>query len=128
MSLSHLTYPFPLELKCANYSISISTQYHYHKGNVTYKPTPQPQSYQQQRSTMTALERSLTEAFPNILELPSGLKLHVSLTPPGPVTEMDEERGVAALPGKRLAICLHPWARLGGNMDDPCVCLEPISL
>ncbi|KAI0269492.1 alpha/beta-hydrolase [Russula aff. rugulosa BPL654] len=57
--------------------------------------------------------------FPRILELPSGLKLEVSLTPPGPVTDMDEERGVAALPGKRLAVCLHPWARLGGNMNDP---------
>jgi len=70
---------------------------------------------------MTALERPLTERFPKILELPSGLKLEASLMPPGPVTEMDEERGVAALPGKRLAVCLHPWARLGGNMDDPCV-------
>jgi len=68
---------------------------------------------------MTALERPLTERFPKILELPSGLKLEASLMPPGPVTEMDEERGVAALPGKRLAVCLHPWARLGGNMDDP---------
>jgi hypothetical protein len=70
---------------------------------------------------MTALERPLMERFPKILELPSGLKLEASLTPPGPVTEMDEERGVAALPGKRLAVCLHPWARLGGNMDDPYV-------
>jgi len=41
------------------------------------------------------------------------------LTPPGPVTELDEERGAAQLPGKRLAVCLHPWARLGGNMNDP---------
>ncbi|KAH9995676.1 Alpha/Beta hydrolase protein [Russula compacta] len=92
--------------------------YQYHKENG--QPPLNLNPIKQQRSTMTtALERSLTEAFPNILELPSGLKLQVSLTPPGPVTEMDEERGVAALPGKRLAICLHPWARLGGNMDDP---------
>jgi len=70
---------------------------------------------------MAALERPLSEIFPKILELPSGLKLEASLTPPGPVTEMDEERGMATLPGKRLAVCLHPWSRLGGNMDDPCV-------
>jgi hypothetical protein len=70
---------------------------------------------------MAALERPVTATFPRILELPSGLKLEVSLTPPGPVTELDEERGVASLPGRRLAVCLHPWARLGGNMDDPCV-------
>jgi hypothetical protein len=74
---------------------------------------------------MAALDRPVTAMFPRILELPSGLKLEVSLTPPGPVTELDEERGVAALPGKRLAVCLHPWARLGGNMDDPCV-LAPL--
>ena len=73
---------------------------------------------------MAALDRPITAMFPRILELPSGLKLEVSLTPPGPVTELDEERGVATLPGKRLAVCLHPWARLGGNMDDPCV-LKP---
>ena len=73
---------------------------------------------------MAALDRPVTAMFPRALELPSGLKLEVSLTPPGPVTELDEERGAAALPGKRLAICLHPWARLGGNMDDPCV-LKP---
>ncbi|KAI9458769.1 alpha/beta-hydrolase [Russula earlei] len=65
---------------------------------------------------MTALERPLSETFPKIIQLPSGLKLEASLTPPGPVTEMDEGRGVTA---KRLAVFLHPWARLGGNMDDP---------
>ena len=70
---------------------------------------------------MAALDRPVTAMFPKILELPSGLKLEVSLTPPSPVTELDEERGVGALPVKRLAVCLHPWARLGGNMDDPCV-------
>jgi len=59
------------------------------------------------------------EWFPRIIDLPSGLKLEATLTPPGPVTDMDEERGVATLPGKRLAVCLHPWARLGGNMNDP---------
>lgn len=74
---------------------------------------------------MAALDRPITAMFPRILELPSGLKLEVSLTPPGPVTELDEERGVAALPGKRLAVCLHPWARLGGNMNDPCVLRLP---
>ncbi|KAI0268455.1 Alpha/Beta hydrolase protein [Russula aff. rugulosa BPL654] len=57
--------------------------------------------------------------FPNIFKLPSRLKLEVSLTPPGPVTDLDEERGMAALPGKRLAVCLHPWSRLGGHMNDP---------
>jgi hypothetical protein len=70
---------------------------------------------------MSALERSLAENFPNIIELPSGLKLEATLTPPSPVTELDEERGATALSGKRLAVCLHPWARLGGNMNDPCV-------
>jgi uncharacterized protein len=72
---------------------------------------------------MAALERPLSEMFPKILELPSGLKLEASLTPPGPVTEMDEERGLATQPGKRkrLAVCLHPWARVGGNMNDPWV-------
>lgn len=70
---------------------------------------------------MTAPDRPLMEWFPSILELPSGVKLDATMTPPGPVTEMDEERGVAALPGQRLAICLHPWARLGGNKEDPCV-------
>lgn len=70
---------------------------------------------------MAALGLPVTAIFPRILELPSGLKLEVSLTPPGPVTDMDRERGAAALPGKRLAVCLHPWARLGGNMNDPCV-------
>ena len=69
---------------------------------------------------MTALERPLKEWFPRIIELPSGLKLEATMTHPGPMTEMDEERGVAQ-PGQRLAICLHPWARLGGNKDDPCV-------
>ncbi|KAI0303595.1 alpha/beta-hydrolase [Multifurca ochricompacta] len=66
-----------------------------------------------------ALDRPLSETFPKIIELPSGLKLEVSLTFPGPVTELDEERGAPSLPGKRLAVCLHPWARLGGNMNDP---------
>ena len=75
---------------------------------------------------MSAPGRPLKEWFPSILELPSGLKLEATITPPGPVTEMDEERGAAALPGQRLAIGLHPWARLGGNKDDPCV-LEIIS-
>ena len=70
---------------------------------------------------MAALDLPVTAMFPRILELSSGLKLEVSLTPPGPITELDEERGVAALHGKRLAVCLHPWARLGGNMNDPCV-------
>jgi hypothetical protein len=70
----------------------------------------------------------VTATFPRILELPSGLKLEVSLTPPGPVTELDEERGVASLPGRRLAVCLHPWARLGGNMDDPCVLITVLFL
>jgi hypothetical protein len=70
---------------------------------------------------MSAPERPLKEWFPSIVELQSGLKLEATITPPGPVTEMDEERGAAALPGQRLAICLHPWARLGGNKDDPCV-------
>jgi uncharacterized protein len=70
---------------------------------------------------MTAPERPLMEWFPRIIQLPSGLKIEASLTPPGPVTDMDEERGAATLPGKRLAICLHPWARLGGNKDDPYV-------
>jgi len=68
---------------------------------------------------MSALERPLSEIFPKVIELPSGLKLEACLTPPGPVTELDEERGAAQLPGKRLAVCLHPWARLGGNMNDP---------
>jgi len=68
---------------------------------------------------MAALDQPVTAMFPRILELPSGLKLEVSLTPPGPVTDLDEERGAAELPGKRLAVCLHPWARLGGHMDDP---------
>jgi hypothetical protein len=72
---------------------------------------------------MAALERPLSENFPRIIELPSGLKLEACLTPPGPVTELDEERGAAQLPGKRLAVCLHPWARLGGNMNDPYVYL-----
>ena len=74
---------------------------------------------------MSALDRPLSEIFPKIIELPSGLKLEACLTPPGPVTDLDEERGrgAAQLPGKRLAVCLHPWARLGGNMNDPCVSL-----
>ncbi|KAH9168804.1 alpha/beta-hydrolase [Lactarius sanguifluus] len=62
---------------------------------------------------------ALPEIFPKIIELPSGLKLEGCLTPPSPVTELDEERGAAQLPGKRLAVCLHPWARLGGSMNDP---------
>lgn len=68
---------------------------------------------------MAALERPLSEIFPKIIELPSGLELEACLTHPSPVTELDEERGAAQLPGKRLAVCLHPWARLGGNMNDP---------
>ena len=75
----------------------------------------------QRQSKMAAFERPLSEIFPRIIELPSGLKLEACLTPPGPVTELDEGRGAAQLPGKRLAICLHPWARLGGNMNDPYV-------
>jgi hypothetical protein len=74
---------------------------------------------------MSALDRPLSETFPRIIELPSGLKLEACLTPPGPVTELDEGRGAAQLPGKRLAVCLHPWARLGGNMNDPYV--SPLS-
>ena len=79
---------------------------------------------------MSALERPLSEIFPKIIQLPSGLKLEACLTPPGPVSELDEEcgRGAAQLPGKRLAVCLHPWARLGGNMNDPCVSHPPQSL
>ncbi|KAI9463226.1 Alpha/Beta hydrolase protein [Lactarius psammicola] len=68
---------------------------------------------------MAALERPPSETFPKIIELPSGLKLEACLTPPSPMTELDEERGATQLPGKRLAVCLHPWARLGGNMNDP---------
>ncbi|KAI0255135.1 alpha/beta-hydrolase [Lactifluus subvellereus] len=68
---------------------------------------------------MSVLERPLAETFPRIIELPSGLKLEASLTHPSPVTELDKERGATAQSGKRLAVCLHPWARLGGNMNDP---------
>ncbi|KAI0033538.1 Alpha/Beta hydrolase protein [Vararia minispora EC-137] len=48
--------------------------------------------------------------FPTVLELPSGLKLQVSMTFPQLRTLPD---------GKKLAVCSHPWSRLGGSMHDP---------
>lgn len=54
-----------------------------------------------------------------LVDLPSGTRLecHVSLAPASAHTadELDD-----ADQGK-LALCLHPWAWLGGRMEDPCV-------
>ena len=38
----------------------------------------------------------------------------------GGILEGELERSVSGEGGK-LAICLHPWSRLGGSMNDPCV-------
>ncbi|KAI0046578.1 alpha/beta-hydrolase [Auriscalpium vulgare] len=59
---------------------------------------------------------SLPESLvlPDIVELPSGLKLEALLTPPVLLTPPQSSK----IPGK-VAICLHPWSRLGGNMNDP---------
>ena len=116
---------------CDGYSFCLLT---HHPRERRYQPQYIGQSIRRHTNTqprlqiMAALERPVTVTFPRILELPSGLKLEVFLTPPGPVTELDEERGVASPPGRRLAVCLHPWARLGGNMDDPCVLITIIFL
>ncbi|TFY81425.1 hypothetical protein EWM64_g2587 [Hericium alpestre] len=45
------------------------------------------------------------------IELPSGLKLEAIWTKP--IFLPEEEHAV------KLAVCLHPWSRLGGNMHDP---------
>ncbi|KAI0067279.1 alpha/beta-hydrolase [Artomyces pyxidatus] len=52
--------------------------------------------------------------FPDVVELPSGLKLETLFTAP---TETLSS-GSSGL-SKKLAVCLHPWSRLGGNMHDP---------
>lgn len=46
----------------------------------------------------------------NLIQLPSGLQLEASLAVP---------HQLAA--ASKLAICLHPWSRLGGRMNDSCV-------
>ncbi|EIM91342.1 alpha/beta-hydrolase [Stereum hirsutum FP-91666 SS1] len=47
-----------------------------------------------------------------LIHLPSGLTLEASFQSFSPPSSSNEA-------GRRLAICLHPWSRLGGNMDDP---------
>ncbi|KAK7690445.1 hypothetical protein QCA50_005543 [Cerrena zonata] len=49
-----------------------------------------------------------------LVELPGGLKLELSLTCPSvyPSQALPTSEG-------KLAICLHPWSWLGGQMDDP---------
>ena len=61
--------------------------------------------------------------FPNPLVLPTGLALEACFAPAS-LDGGDDYDGVTTLrsaPGSKLAVCLHPWSRLGGNMDDPCV-------
>lgn len=53
-----------------------------------------------------------TLPFPDVLQLPSGLRLRVNLTYP----RLKEVDGA-----KKLAVCSHPWSRLGGSMSDPYV-------
>jgi len=55
--------------------------------------------------TATTIQAFTREA----LQLPSGLRLEASLSVPQ--EGQNNER--------KLAICLHPWSRLGGSMDDP---------
>jgi hypothetical protein len=45
------------------------------------------------------------------IKLPSGIVLEGTLITPTSVPQ----------DGAKLAICLHPWSRLGGSMDDPYV-------
>ena len=47
------------------------------------------------------------------IQLPTGVSLEVELTEPPSATDHRQE--------KKLAVCLHPWSWLGGQMDDPCV-------
>ncbi|KZV64872.1 alpha/beta-hydrolase, partial [Peniophora sp. CONT] len=58
--------------------------------------------------------------FPDVLQLPSGLRLRVNLTYP----RLKEVDGA-----KKLAVCSHPWSRLGGSMSDPVLVslVEPLS-
>jgi hypothetical protein len=58
---------------------------------------------------------SMAESITNeLVDLPSGLVLETSLYVP----QLHDTSGASS---KGLVICLHPWSRLGGNINDPCV-------
>ncbi|ETW83419.1 Esterase/lipase/thioesterase [Heterobasidion irregulare TC 32-1] len=59
--------------------------------------------------------------FPNPLVLPTGLALETCFAPAS-LDGADDYDGATAprsALGSKLAVCLHPWSRLGGNMYDP---------
>ncbi|VDB85659.1 unnamed protein product [Peniophora sp. CBMAI 1063] len=58
--------------------------------------------------------------LPDILQLPSGLKVEAHLTQP----QHNSIKGT-----RKLAVCSHPWSRLGGSMHDPVLVAldEPLS-
>lgn len=62
-----------------------------------------------------------------LVDLRGGLKLEASLSCPydrhSPKTPVPQEQ-VPSSANRKLAVCLHPWSWLGGNMDDPYVSLQ----
>ncbi|KAJ3526139.1 hypothetical protein NMY22_g10285 [Coprinellus aureogranulatus] len=57
-----------------------------------------------------------------LLELPTGVSVQYTLTPPPnspPGSPTYSAIGNVDVQGKKVAVCLHPWAWLGGRMNDP---------
>jgi len=46
------------------------------------------------------------------IKLPTGVTLEAELSEPLTIPESHDD-------GNNLAVCLHPWSWLGGQMDDP---------
>ena len=61
--------------------------------------------------TSLSMSESITH---ELVDLPSGLVLETSLYVP-------QLHDTSSTGSKGLVICLHPWSRLGGNINDPCV-------
>ncbi|THH15337.1 hypothetical protein EW146_g5118 [Bondarzewia mesenterica] len=57
----------------------------------------------------------LAHNFPNSIVLPSGVELETTFTPAPFCHDGDNAESSSV----KLAVCLHPWSRLGGNMNDP---------
>ena len=70
---------------------------------------------QQRRTASCRSPQTMNNARQSIyrekVALPSGLSLELSLSPPNSLCD----------DGNKLAVLLHPWSRLGGNMNDPYV-------
>ena len=98
---------------------------------IAYKVSPGETS--KSRSTKAQVEDWMGSIRPFSYEripLASGLQIEASLSVPEEpgVIGTQAQRPVGTAPSngigiveKKLAVCLHPWSRLGGRMDDPYV-------